>query len=33
MRKNVVENDPINGNRDQLRSAGVQVTVTVKIKF
>ncbi|ROO52451.1 hypothetical protein EDC02_7376 [Micromonospora sp. Llam0] len=33
MRKNVVENDPINGNRDQLRSANITVTVSVKIKF
>lgn len=33
MRKNVVENDPINGNRDQLRTSAVTVTVTVRIKF
>lgn len=31
MRKNVVENDPINGNRDQLRASNV--TVTVKVSF
>lgn len=33
MRKNVVENDPINGNRDQLRASNVSVTVTVKVSF
>lgn len=30
MRKSVVENDPISGNRDQLRAVSVEVRVTVR---
>lgn len=32
MRKNIIENDPISGNRDQGRS-DVSVTVTVSVSF
>ncbi|SDT74696.1 hypothetical protein SAMN04489716_7066 [Actinoplanes derwentensis] len=32
MRKSVVENDPISGNREQLRSKP-SVTISVSIKF
>lgn len=32
MRKNIIENDPISGNRDQVRS-DVAVSVTVTVKF
>jgi hypothetical protein len=31
MRKSVVHNDPLGGNRDQSRS--VEVSVTVKVRF
>lgn len=33
MRKSVVQNDPISGNRDQLRASNVTVTVSVRIRF
>jgi hypothetical protein len=30
MRKSIVHNDPLGGNRDQTRSVSVSVTVTVR---